>query len=165
MTDRQRGKQRAKEIERPALLRRADQAVVAALVMLSLVGMAAYYVVQGGWRGGLIEIDRALPLEARFRVDLNQAEWCDGSTLKFVKRLVFKASELPTIPFDDRATPGIDTAESLLARWLADGPQHYTALFARAREAGTSESSLHRARVRMGLVTNAGSWSLCGRDC
>ena len=76
-----RAKQPAEESLRPPLLRRADQAVVAALVMLSLVGMAAYYVVQGGLRGGLIEIDRASPLEARFRVDLNQAEWPELSQL------------------------------------------------------------------------------------
>ena len=43
--------------------------------------MAAYFVVQGGFRGGLIEIDRAGPLEARFRVDINQAEWPELSQL------------------------------------------------------------------------------------
>jgi competence protein ComEA len=63
------------------LLRHADQAVVAGLVILSLVGMAAYFVVQGGFRGGLVEIDRAGPLEARFRVDINQAEWPELSQL------------------------------------------------------------------------------------
>jgi competence protein ComEA len=63
------------------LLRHADQAAVAGLVALSLVGMAAYFVVQGGLRGGLIEIDRAGPLEARFRIDINQAEWPELSQL------------------------------------------------------------------------------------
>jgi competence protein ComEA len=63
------------------LLRRADQAVVAGLVALSLAAMAAYFVVQGGFRGGLIEIDRATPLEARFRVDINQAQWSELSQL------------------------------------------------------------------------------------
>ena len=56
-------------------LRRADQATVAGLVVLALVGMATYWVVQGGPRGQLIEIDRADPLMARFQVDLNQADW------------------------------------------------------------------------------------------
>jgi competence protein ComEA len=81
MANRRRAKQPAKESDRLPLLRRGDQAVVAALVMLSLAGMAAYYVVQGGFRGSLIEIDRASPLEARFRVDLNQAEWPELSQL------------------------------------------------------------------------------------
>jgi competence protein ComEA len=63
------------------LLRHADQAVVAGLVVLSLAGMAAYFVVQGGFRGGLIEIDRATPLEARFRIDINQADWPELSQL------------------------------------------------------------------------------------
>jgi competence protein ComEA len=57
------------------LLRRADQAVVAVAVLAALVGMGAYWVVQGGLRGGLIEIDRAAPLSAKFLVDVNKADW------------------------------------------------------------------------------------------
>ena len=57
------------------LLRAADQSVVAVLVCASLVGMAAYWVVQGGLRGELIEIDRAEPLIAQFQLDINTAEW------------------------------------------------------------------------------------------
>ena len=57
------------------VLRRMDQAVVAVLVALSLVGMGVYWVVQGGPRGELIEIDRAEPLSARYLVDINKAEW------------------------------------------------------------------------------------------
>lgn len=57
------------------VLRRTDQAVVASLVVLALAGMAAYWVVMGGPRGGLMEIDRAAPRVARFRVDVNKAEW------------------------------------------------------------------------------------------
>jgi competence protein ComEA len=57
------------------VLRAADQAAVAGLVFLALVGMGAYWVVQGGLRGELIEIDRAGPLVARFQVDVNAATW------------------------------------------------------------------------------------------
>ena len=57
------------------LLRAADQAAVAGLVLLALLGMGAYWVVQGGLRGELIEIDRAEPLVARFQVDINAATW------------------------------------------------------------------------------------------
>jgi competence protein ComEA len=81
MTDRRRAKQPTKEVSLRPLLRHADQAVIAGLVVLSLVAMAAYYVVQGGFRGGLIEIDRAAPLEARYRVDINVAEWPELSQL------------------------------------------------------------------------------------
>jgi len=56
-------------------LRRADQATVAVLIAFALVGMAAYWVVQGGPRGELIEIDRAEPLTAQFLVDINRAGW------------------------------------------------------------------------------------------
>jgi competence protein ComEA len=48
---------------------------VASLVAFALVGMTAYWFVQGGHRGELIEIDRAEPLTARFLVDINLAEW------------------------------------------------------------------------------------------
>jgi competence protein ComEA len=64
----------ASQSSRP-LLRRADQAAVASLVAFALVGMTAYWFVQGGHRGELIEIDRAEPLTARFLVDINSAEW------------------------------------------------------------------------------------------
>ncbi len=57
------------------VLRRADQAVVAGLVLCALVGMGVYWVVQGGPRGELIEIDRATPLPARYLVDINKADW------------------------------------------------------------------------------------------
>src|SRR4051794_9566752 len=59
---------------RPAL-RRMDQAVVALLVAVALGGMGLYWVVRGGPRGELIEIDRAEPLTARYLVDINKAEW------------------------------------------------------------------------------------------
>ncbi len=57
------------------ILRAADQAAVAGLVLAALVGMGVYWVVQGGLRGELIEIDRAEPLVARFQVDVNAATW------------------------------------------------------------------------------------------
>jgi len=57
------------------LLRRLDQAAVASLVALALVGMALHWFVKGGHRGDLIEIDRAEPLTARYLVDINRADW------------------------------------------------------------------------------------------
>jgi competence protein ComEA len=57
------------------VLRAADQATVAVLVLAALVGMGVYWVVAGGPRGELIEINRARPLMARFRVDVNEAPW------------------------------------------------------------------------------------------
>ncbi len=57
------------------LLRRADQAAVAALVAAALAAMAGWWIAQGGWRGRLIEIDRAEQLTTRFEVDINAADW------------------------------------------------------------------------------------------
>jgi competence protein ComEA len=58
-----------------------DQAAVAVLVLFALVGMGVYWVVQGGPRGELIEIDRAEPLSAKFLVDINKAEWPEFAEL------------------------------------------------------------------------------------
>jgi competence protein ComEA len=63
------------------LLRRADQAAVAGLVLLALVGMGSYWFVNGGHRGELIEIDRADPLTARYLVDINKADWPEFAEL------------------------------------------------------------------------------------
>jgi competence protein ComEA len=65
----------SRQATRTWLLRRADQAAVAGLVLLALASMAGWWVAHGGWRGRLVEIERAEPLQARFQVDLNQADW------------------------------------------------------------------------------------------
>ena len=54
---------------------RGDQKAVAGLVLAALAGMGVYWIVQGGLRGELIEIDRVPPLVARFQVDVNAATW------------------------------------------------------------------------------------------
>ncbi len=64
-----------------ALLRRADQAAVATLVLAALVSVAAYWLVRGGAGGGLIEIDRAPRGSAQFQIDVNQADWPEFSQL------------------------------------------------------------------------------------
>lgn len=63
------------------MLRRMDQAVVALLVGCALGGMGVYWVIQGGPRGELIEIDRAEPLTARYQVDINKAQWFELAEL------------------------------------------------------------------------------------
>jgi competence protein ComEA len=56
-------------------LRRADQALVGALVLCALVAMATYWFSKGGHRGQLVEIDQAERLPASFSVDINTASW------------------------------------------------------------------------------------------
>ena len=75
MAGEQKTKRARQDIGWRPLLRAADQAAVAGLVLLALVGMAAYWVVEGGLSGELIEIDRAEPLVAKFQVDVNAATW------------------------------------------------------------------------------------------
>src|SRR3954454_807311 len=81
MADNRQAKQPADGGAWRPVLRRMDQAAVAALVALSLVGMGVYWVVQGGPRGELIEIDRAEPLIARYLVDVNKADWPEFAEL------------------------------------------------------------------------------------
>ena len=57
------------------LIRRADQATLAALTLVALFGAASWWVRAGGHAGGLVEIDNAPPVDYRFLVDINRAEW------------------------------------------------------------------------------------------
>ena len=57
------------------LLRRADQAVVAVLMLLGLGATVGWWISQGGLQDRLLEIDRAEPQTAEFQVDLNEADW------------------------------------------------------------------------------------------
>jgi competence protein ComEA len=57
------------------LIRRADQAAVAALIAAALLATVGWWTVHGGWRGEQIELDRAGPLGYRYEVDINAADW------------------------------------------------------------------------------------------
>src|SRR6188508_701963 len=57
------------------LLRPSDQPTVAALLAGALALLAAAWWRHGGHRGGLVNIDRAPPLVAKFQLDVNQANW------------------------------------------------------------------------------------------
>jgi len=86
------------------LLRRADQAAVAALTLVALVVMAGYWISQGGARGRLIEIERAPLRSASFTVDVNTASWPELAQLPDVgetlaRRIV--ASRQTDGPFAD----------------------------------------------------------------
>jgi len=54
---------------------------VGGLVALALAAMAGWWVVQGGWRGRLIELDRLPQRTAQFQVDVNEAGWPELSQL------------------------------------------------------------------------------------
>lgn len=66
---------------RGPLIKRMDQAAVAALVMIALVTAGAYVLVRGGMSGRLIEIERAEPQTAQFQVDINEADWPEFTVL------------------------------------------------------------------------------------
>ncbi len=57
------------------LLRRADQAVLAVLVLLALAAMGGWWISQGGPGNRLVEADQAQRRVANFQVDINTADW------------------------------------------------------------------------------------------
>lgn len=57
------------------VLKRADQAVAAVLIGLSLAAMGGYWAWQGHLRGRMVEIDQAEPLIVEFKLDINEADW------------------------------------------------------------------------------------------
>ena len=74
-------KSKGERIAKSTLLRRLDQVAVAGLVLAGLVGIAAYWLVQGGASQRLIEIDRAPRQAAQFQVDINEADWPEFAQL------------------------------------------------------------------------------------
>lgn len=56
-------------------LRQRDQWTLAACAACSLLAMLGWWYARGGHRGELIEIDREPPLQAKFLVDVNRADW------------------------------------------------------------------------------------------
>ncbi len=91
----------------PYWLRRADQLAVAVLVLVGLASTVAWWVGQGGLSGRLIELDDAPPLNYRFQVDVNRAEWPELAQLPNIGptlagRIVeSRAAEGPYVDHDD----------------------------------------------------------------
>ena len=133
------------------LLHRADQATVAALVAAALVASLGWWIGQGGWRGRLIEVERAVPQTARFQVDINQADWPELANLPGVgARLAAPHRRLP---------PG-ERAVYRPRGPAATGPRH------RSADAGIAAAVSAADAPRPGLggeVTprgRAGGWGL-----
>jgi len=57
------------------LLRRADQAAVAVLILAGLAATIGWWISRGGWQGRLIEVERAESQVAGFQVNVNEADW------------------------------------------------------------------------------------------
>ncbi|MCL6502570.1 MAG: helix-hairpin-helix domain-containing protein [Pirellulales bacterium] len=57
------------------LLKSADQVAMGILAMAALVLLAAWWYVQGGWHGRLVEFDQQPARPPEFLVDINTADW------------------------------------------------------------------------------------------
>jgi competence protein ComEA len=72
------------------LLRRADQACCAGLIVAGLVAMAISAIYQGGLRGRLINIEKADKQAIQFQLDINRADWPEWSVLPGIGEMLAK---------------------------------------------------------------------------
>lgn len=63
------------------VLRRADQAAVASLLVVSLLVIVAWCIRESYLRGRLIDIETAEPLAVQFQLDINRADWPEIAVL------------------------------------------------------------------------------------
>src|SRR5215831_11661669 len=80
------------------VLRRADQAVAAAVIAASLTTIGGWLVWQGRLSGRLIDIERAEPIAIDFKIDVNQADWPELALMPHIgeqlaKRIVAERQE------------------------------------------------------------------------
>jgi len=59
----------------PYVLRRYDQRAVVFWLVIALGAISVWWARQGGLSGRVIELDRAPPIEVRYQVDINTADW------------------------------------------------------------------------------------------
>ena len=98
-------------------LRTADQASCAAILVVSLTLMAITWIYQGGLRGRLIDIEKAVPQPIPYDLDINQSQWQEWSVLpgigeKIAQRIV-----------ESRRTQGPFRSHDELTRVRGIGPR------------------------------------------
>ena len=99
------------------LLKRLDQAVVATLVALALMAMGVHWLARGGATGRLIELERAPRDPLVFRVDINEADWPELSTLPGIGEALARRI------VDSRSTDGNFADVDELTRVRGIGPK------------------------------------------
>lgn len=110
-----------------ALLRRADQAVIASLTAIAIVGAIVWWVRAGGLRGELVDIDVAAPLEYRFLVNVNEAEWPELAQLPDIgPTLAKRIVEARSIGGEFRSADDLRRVEGIGPRRL-EGMRRYLA--------------------------------------
>lgn len=111
--------------------------LVASLLALTV----CYWLYHGGHRGQLIEIDRASPLEAKFLVDINRADWPE-------------ILQLPGL--------GETLAQRVLAEREQNGP--YRDIDELTRVDGIGPKTLEKIRPYLLPIPQARDWADVGFD-
>jgi competence protein ComEA len=80
----------ARRFNHSSWLRMADQACCAGLVIFGLAAMAISFAYQGGLRGRLIDVEKAVKRPLRFQLDINRADWPEWSVLPGIGEMLAK---------------------------------------------------------------------------
>lgn len=67
-----------------------DQRVIALSLALGFVCLGTHWLLRGGQRGDILEIDRIAPGQISYQVDLNKAEWTEFTILPGVGETLAK---------------------------------------------------------------------------
>ena len=75
-----------------------DQLTVAVITAIAIAAIAASWIYRGGLRGRMIDIETAAPVQVKFQIDINRADWPEWTLLPGVgetmaKRIVQHRSE------------------------------------------------------------------------
>lgn len=74
------------------------------LVLAGLGTSVGWWLLQGGWEGRLVEIDRPAPEDISFQVDVNQAEWPELAQLPGIGETLARR----IVEFRDQRGPFLD---------------------------------------------------------
>ncbi|MBI3469298.1 MAG: helix-hairpin-helix domain-containing protein [Planctomycetes bacterium] len=123
----------------PGLLRYRDQALLAGVSALALVGMTGYYVRTSHWGAEPIELQRQPEHVLEYRIDLNSATWVEWSQLRGIGEVL--AHRI----VQDREENGAFRSIDDLERVKGIGPKKLEAIRPFVRDEASDDSGPHQS--------------------
>jgi competence protein ComEA len=124
------------------LLRRADQLGIAVVALFAIVAIGGYWLNQAALRERVIDIEKAAPLDPRFRVDINSAEWPELAQLPEIGESLARQ----IVAWRTAHGPFKDVSE--LRRVKGIGPKKFEAIRIFLRPIGPAAAGSERAVVK-----------------